>query len=91
MTSTAIVSVALIDQALPQGSPEMLMRYPKPNRVATTGYLISRNVGSAVVYEFDEDVGTVHDVMVTANEKEPVSILLVSGFHNVGTKFVVVP
>lgn len=56
MTSTAIVSVTLIDQALPQGSPEMLMRYSEPNRVAATGYLISRIVGSTVVNECGEDV-----------------------------------
>jgi hypothetical protein len=37
MASTEIFCMALIDQALPQGSPEMLMLYSEPNRVATTG------------------------------------------------------
>ncbi|MQA65141.1 MAG: PRC-barrel domain containing protein [Alphaproteobacteria bacterium] len=91
MISTAIFSVALIDQALPQGSPEMLMLHSEPNRVATTGYLISRIVGSTVVNEFGEDVGTVHDLIVTTNEKEPFAILSVGGFLNLGIRYVVVP
>ena len=89
--STAIFSAAPTGQALPQGSPEMLMLYLQPNRVATTGYLISRIVGSTVVNEFGEDVGTVHDLIVTKNEKEPFAILSVGAFLNLGIKYVVVP
>ena len=61
-----------------------------PASVAT-GYRTSRMVGSTVVNEADETVGTIDDLIVTPTEKVPFAVLSVGGFLGMGTKYVVVP
>ena len=61
-----------------------------PQSVAT-GYRTSKVVGSTVVNEANETVGTIDDLSVTANEKVPFAVLSVGGFSGYGLKIVVVP
>ena len=56
-----------------------------------TGYRTSKVVGSTVVNEANEAVGTIDDLIVTPNEKVPFAVLSVGGFLGMGTKYVVVP
>jgi sporulation protein YlmC with PRC-barrel domain len=56
-----------------------------------TGYRTSKVVGSTVVNEANETVGTIDDLIVTPNEKVPFAVLSVGGFLGMGTKYVVVP
>jgi hypothetical protein len=55
-----------------------------------TGYRTSRVVGSAVLNESNETVGTIDDLIVTASETVPYAVLSVGGFLGVGTRYVVV-
>jgi ribosomal 30S subunit maturation factor RimM len=48
-------------------------------------------VGSTVLNEANETVGTIDDLIVTANEKVPFAVLSVGGFLGMGSKYVVVP
>ena len=48
-------------------------------------------VGSTVVNEASETVGTIDDLIVTPGEKVPSAVLSVGGFLYMGTKYVVVP
>ena len=48
-------------------------------------------VGSSVVNEANETVGTIDDLIVTPSEKVPFAVLSVGGFLGMGTKYVVVP
>jgi hypothetical protein len=63
---------------------------PDPASLAT-GYRTSKVVGSTVVNEANESVGTIDDLIVTPNEKVPFAVLSVGGFLGMGTKYVVVP
>src|SRR5450631_1000 len=56
-----------------------------------TGYRTSKVVGSTVVNEANETVGTIDDLIVTPTEKVPFAVLSVGGFLGMGTKYVVVP
>ena len=56
-----------------------------------TGYRTSKVVGSTVVNGANETVGTIDDLIVTADEKVPFAVLSVGGFLGMGTKYVVVP
>lgn len=56
-----------------------------------TGYRTSKVVGSTVVNEADEKVGTIDDLIVTPSEKVPLAVRSVGGFLGMGTKFIVVP
>ncbi|MGC1411884.1 MAG: PRC-barrel domain-containing protein [Acetobacteraceae bacterium] len=49
------------------------------------------DVGSSVVNEANETVGSVDDLIVTPDEKAPYAVLSVGGFLGLGTKYVVVP
>jgi hypothetical protein len=60
-----------------------------PQSVAT-GDRTSKVVGSTVVNETNETVGTIDDLIVTPNEKVPFAVLSVGGFLGMGTKYVVV-
>jgi ribosomal 30S subunit maturation factor RimM len=55
------------------------------------GYRTSKVVGSTVVNEAKETVGTIDDLIVTPTEKVPFAVLSVGGFLGMGTKYVVVP
>jgi hypothetical protein len=48
-------------------------------------------VGSNVVNDANETVGTIDDLIVTPNEKVPFAVLSVGGFLGVGSKYVVAP
>lgn len=60
-------------------------------QVLTSGNRASKVVGSTVVNEANDTVGTVDDLIITSNEKVPFAVLSVGGFLGVGTKYVVVP
>ena len=57
----------------------------------TTGYRTSKVVGSKVVNEANEAVGTIDDLIVTPNDKVPFAVLSIGGFLGMGIKYVVVP
>ena len=61
-----------------------------PQTVAT-GYRVSKVVGSTVVNDANETVGTIDDLIVTPGDKVPFAVLSVGGFLGLGTKYVVVP
>jgi sporulation protein YlmC with PRC-barrel domain len=56
-----------------------------------TGYRTSKMVGSSVVNEANENIGTIDDLIVTPSEKVPFAVLSVGGFLGMGSKLVVVP
>jgi PRC-barrel domain len=61
-----------------------------PQTVAT-GYRVSKVVGSTVVNDANETVGTIDDLIVTPGDKVPFAVLSVGGFLGLGTKYVVIP
>ena len=48
-------------------------------------------MGSTVVNEANETVGTIDDLIVVPSEKVPFAVLSVGGFLGMGTTYVVVP
>ena len=89
--SGAIVAAAVAGPALSQGTPQTLSVMKVDPASLATGYRTSKVVGSTVVNETNETVGTIDDLIVTPGDKIPFAVLSVGGFLGVGTKFVVVP
>jgi hypothetical protein len=87
----AIVVAALGSPALSQGTPQTLSVMKVDPASLATGYRTSKVVGSTVVNETNETVGTIDDLIVTPGDKVPFAVLSVGGFLGMGTKFVVVP
>lgn len=91
LAGAAIIAAALSGPAFSQGTPQTLSVTRVDPQSLATGYRTSKVVGSTVVNEANETVGTIDDLIVTPNEKVPFAVLSVGGFLGIGTKYVVVP
>jgi len=91
MASVAVIAVSLSSPVYSQGAPQTLSTMKVDPQSLATGYRTSKVVGSAVVNEVNETVGTIDDLIVTPSEKVPYAVLSVGGFLGMGTKYVVVP
>ena len=91
MASVAVIAVSLSSPGFSQGAPQTLSMMKVDPQSLATGYRTSKVVGSAVVNEANETVGTIDDLIVTPSEKVPYAVLSVGGFLGMGTKYVVVP
>jgi hypothetical protein len=87
----AAILAALSGPAFSQGAPQTLSLMKVDPQSVATGYRTSKVVGSSVVNEANETVGTIDDLIVTPGEKVPFAVLSVGGFLGMGTKYVVVP
>ncbi len=90
--AAAIVGLGLLSSvAIAQGTLQTVGLIKIDPATVTTGYRTSKMVGSSVMNEAKEVVGTIDDLIVTPNEKVPFAILSVGGFLGMGNKLVVVP
>ena len=91
LAGAAMIAVSLSRPGFSQGAPQTLSVMKVDPQSLATGYRTSKVVGSAVVNEANETVGTIDDLIVTPSEKVPYAVLSVGGFLGMGTKYVVVP
>lgn len=89
--TVAIVGLGLLSSvAIAQGTLQTVGLIKVDPATVTTGYRTSKMVGSTVMNDAKEVVGTIDDLIVTPNEKVPFAILSVGGFLGMGSKLVVV-
>jgi hypothetical protein len=86
-----VMAAGVCGGALAQGAPQTVAIMKVDPATVATGFRSSKIVGSSVVNEANETVGSVDDLIVTPNEKAPYAVLSVGGFLGMGTKYVVVP
>ena len=91
LASAAVIAATLSGPALSQGAPQTVTLMKVDPQSLATGYRTSKVVGSTVVNDANETVGTIDDLIVTPSEKVPFAVLSVGGFLGIGTKYVVVP
>jgi len=91
LAGAAIIAATLSGPAFSQGTPQTLSVMKVDPQSLATGYRTSKVVGSTVVNEANETVGTIDDLIVTPGDKVPFAVLSVGGFLGMGTKYVVVP
>jgi hypothetical protein len=89
--SAAAIAILLGTQAFAQGVPQTAGVMKLDPASVATGYRVSKVVGSTVVNEANETVGTIDDLIITPTEVVPFAVLSVGGFLGMGTKYVVVP
>src|SRR6202021_3611356 len=87
----AAILAALSGPAFSQGAPQALSLMKVDPQSVATGYRTSKVVGSSVINEANETVGTIDDLIVTPNERVPFAVLSVGGFLGLGMHYVVVP
>jgi hypothetical protein len=87
LASAASLALALSGPAFSQGAPQTVTLMKIDPQTLATGYRTSKVVGSTVVNESNETVGTIDDLIVTPGGQAPYAVLSVG----MGTKYVVVP
>jgi sporulation protein YlmC with PRC-barrel domain len=91
LAGSAVLAAALTGPAFSQGAPQTLSLMKVDPASVATGYRVSKMLGSSVVNEASETVGTIDDLIVTPNDHVPFAVLSVGGFLGMGSKYVVVP
>jgi PRC-barrel domain len=91
LAAVAFLAASLSAPAFSQGAPQTVTLMKVDPASLATGYRTSKVVGSTVVNETNETVGTIDDLIVTPAEKVPFAVLSVGGFLGMGSKYVVVP
>jgi hypothetical protein len=91
LTGAAFLAAAMSGPTFSQGAPQTMSLMKVDPQTLASGYRTSKVVGSTVVNEANETVGTVDDLIVTPTDKVPFAVLSVGGFLGMGTKYVVVP
>jgi len=91
LAGAAFLAASLNGPAFAQGAPQTVTLMKVDPASLATGYRTSKVVGSTVVNEANETVGTINDLIVTPTEKVPFAVLSVGGFLGMGSKYVVVP
>lgn len=91
LSATAILAAALSGPLLAQGAPQTLAMMNVDVKTLATGYRSTKMVGSTVVNEMNETVGTIDDLIITRDDKVPFAVLSVGGFLGIGSKYIVVP
>ena len=101
LAGAAIIAAALSNTAFSQSAPTTPLA--SPNKVSAlaavkidpqllqSGYRTSKVVGSAIVNETNEAVGTLDDLIVTPDARVSFAVLSVGGFLGLNGKYVVVP
>ena len=90
LAGAAILAASLGGQAFSQGAPQTVTLMKVDPVSLATGYRASKIIGSTVVNEANETVGTIDDLIVTTTADVPFAVLSVGGFLGMG-KYVVVP
>jgi hypothetical protein len=91
LAGAAVLAAALSGPAFSQGSPQTVTLMKVDPASVATGYRASKVVGSAVVNEANDTVGTIDDLIVTPTDDVPYAVLSVGGFLGMGSRYVVVP
>jgi hypothetical protein len=91
LAGTALIAASLSGPAFSQGAPQTVTLMKVDPASLATGYRTSKVVGSTVVNEANETVGTIDDLIVTPTDNVPFAVLSVGGFLGMGSRYVVVP
>ena len=92
LASAAMISIALLSGgAGAQGTPQTVELAKVDVQKLSAGYRASKVIGSSVVNDANETIGTVDDLLVSRDGKQPYAVLSIGGFLGMGTRLVVVP
>jgi hypothetical protein len=92
LASAAMISIALLSGgAGAQGTPQTVELAKVDVQKLSAGYRASKVIGSSIVNDANETIGTVDDLLVSRDGKQPYAVLSIGGFLGMGTRLVVVP
>lgn len=92
-TAAAVAAAALAAPVfvLAQGTPQTVQLTKVDVVKVATGYRASKVIGSSVVNDANDTIGTVDDIIIGEDGTTPFVVLSVGGFLGMGSKLVVLP
>jgi sporulation protein YlmC with PRC-barrel domain len=74
-----------------QGIPQTVDVVKVDVLTLSAGYRASKVIGSSVINDTSQTIGTIDDLLISTDGKHPYAVLSVGGFLGMGTHLVVVP
>ena len=92
LASAAIIGIAVLSGvAGAQGTPQTIELVKVDVQKLAAGYRASKVIGSSVLNDANETIGTIDDLLVSRDGKQPYAVLSIGGFLGMGTHLVMVP
>jgi hypothetical protein len=89
--ATALLMPVMPAFVLAQGTPQTVQLTKVDVVKVATGYRASKVIGSSVINDANDTVGTVDDIIIGEDGMTPYVVLSVGGFLGIGKKLVVLP
>ena len=90
-TAIVICGSLLSGRVEAQGKPQTVELAKVDVRTLSGGYRSTKIVGTSVVNDANETIGTIDDLLVSPDGKLPFAVLSIGGFLGMGAHLVVVP
>ena len=91
LPALAVVAAMLPGPAYAQLATQTVTLMKVDPQTLATGYRSSKIVGSTVVNDTNQTVGSIDDLIITPGGQAPYAILSVGGFLGIGTKYFALP
>ena len=91
VTAAMIALVPLAGRAQAQGAPQTVELVKLDVVKLAAGYRASKVIGSTVINDTKETIGTIDDLLVSPDGRQPYAVLSIGGFLGMGTHMVIVP
>ena len=92
LAGAAMLGAALLcGAAWGQGMPQTVQIVRVDVQKLSAGYRASKVIGSEVLNDANQKIGSIDDLLISTDGKEPYAVLSVGGFLGMGTHLVVVP
>jgi hypothetical protein len=92
LAGAALISVSLLSGgAGAQGTAQTVDLVKVDVQKLAAGYRASKVIGSSVLNDANETIGTIDDLLVSLDGKQPYAVLSIGGFLGMGAHLVIVP
>ncbi len=91
LSAVAATAAMLSGPVYAQLAPQTVTLMKVDPQTLATGYRSSKMVGSTVVNDANQTVGSIDDLIITPGGQAPYAVLSVGGFLGIGTKYVALP
>lgn len=92
LASAAALGVILLSGgAIAQGQPQTVDIVKLDVSKLAAGHRASKVIGENVLNNSEETIGTIEDILVSSDGKQPYAVISIGGFLGMGTHMIVVP
>ena len=92
LAAAALLGVAVFSApAGAQGTPQTVEIVKVDVQKLSAGYRASKVIDSSVINDANQTIGTIEDLLISTDGRDPYAVLSIGGFLGMGSHLVVVP